>query len=424
MLNTWFNIHREHRETWSQTDALKLNKLLSKRGLQAPPWFVGSPRAAQKLKNKHPQGHTLLASTDLAEMASRKEIALQRYGILAPYWDQIKQAEFPACGAGLDALHFAEFFSDQIAGAKNEHEPNLIAGDLHHLHTAIAKENLELCGFNGRVYSYDALRPAHESPPSTYIFLDPARRDGPNNLERYHYRPNLDDAMPMLQQFDFAQIKLAPGESPERLLGYANSGWSWQWVQWGKDLLECSGTWIHPHLRSENYEPTWSATRFSDGHAHTWSSAVAVLPSASFALPRPWEIGQVLLQPCKALRQSQLLSLWTQELGLQASCFAGLWVNDGYLGLNGDGKVTSDHGMADSFVLEHACLANPKKISKELKPWSQYPCELRSELQHTPPDLVAKIQPWLKQKGDAEERRTLLLSNDGHKNWLLVLRKV
>jgi hypothetical protein len=124
------------------------------------------------------------------------------------------------------------------------------------------------------------------------------------------------------------------------------------------------------------------------------------------------------------LRQSQLLSLWAQENSLQASCFAGLWVETESRKQNIDEptheKKRSD--CADTFILEHACLANPKKMTKELKPWQAHPCELRSELQHTPPDLVKKLQPFLQQKGSPNERRTLLLSNDGNKNWLLVLR--
>jgi hypothetical protein len=410
MLDTWFSIHRAHRDTWSKIDALKLNKLLSKRGLKAPPWFAGSPRAAQKLKVKHPQGESLLASTDLAEMASRREVAIRRYENLSPHWKNIQQAEFPACGAGLDALHFADFLGSEC--------PSIVVGDISDLATAIAQENFDICGISGQVYSYDALKPTHESPDQTYIFLDPARRDGEDSLERYHYLPNLDEAMPMLERVDFAQIKLAPGESPDRLLRYTEAGWSWQWVQLGKDLLECSGTWIHPRHRSPDFEPTWSATRFVDGRAHTWSSPVDVAPQASFALPQPWERGQVLFQPCKALRQSQLLSLWSQSQKLQSSCFEGLWLSaEGGLAHESQGQH-----LADVFVLEHACIANPKKLSKELKAWKDYPCELRSELQHTPEDVVQKIQPMLKQKGDPSERRTLLLSNDGHKNWLLVLK--
>lgn len=435
-----FAFHLENRDRWTKIDALKLKKELKKAHFEAEPWFVGSPRAAAKLTIKHPKGAELLASTDLAEMASRSEVAMARYEQLlqdelrggAPVGLDdperkgfklnnlsIKTASFPACGAGLDLFHFVEFCRQH---SDNDH-PKLIAGDLEPLHTDIAKHNAEILHIPCHFYTHDALQPEPVDTTRHYVFMDPARREGSTSLERYEYRPALDDAIEHLERYDLAQIKLAPGESPERLEIYSLRGWHWHWIQHGKDLLECAGTWVNPKLRPKTESSTEPehqrrATRILHGRRESWSPSSSEHQVPRLHLKAVPEQGRILIQASKALGQAKLESRWALEQQLKACAYDDLWLSETSC------PEKTHWPLGDAFTLEDAFLAHPKQIKQQLKKREPFPYELRSTLQRTPPELQKKIEPHLKNKGDPKERRVLMLCQRDEKPWLLILKPI
>lgn len=205
-------------------DAMALRKRGERLGLKLPPWFLGSLRAAAKLEHKHPRGKELLGTTEGAEMATRASVALHRFSRLK---GQPSTAAFPACGMGLDLLHFLQLFPQARARAS----------DLQPLHAAMCQENLRRLGLRAQVLCEDVLHPAWQERVD-YAFLDPARRSSGDR--RVDLQPPLKDALSWLSCGEQAQIKLAPAFKPhEHGLG---DDWSWEWVQLGKEVLECFGT--------------------------------------------------------------------------------------------------------------------------------------------------------------------------------------
>lgn len=422
MPQPWLDVHRSAREGWSQQDALSLKKELQKKGIEAPPWFLGSPRAAQKLSQKHPKGQQLLATTDLAEMASRREVAQQRYTAIQDVLPYLNSAEFPACGAGLDILHFHDFL--ETSGV--EKSIPFLAGDLNHLHSALAQENLNILKVKASIYSYDALKPAHTWPPcpnGRYLFLDPARREGQQKLERHTYLPRLEDSLALLESYGCAQIKLAPGESPETLQAFAEKGWSWQWIQWGKDLLECFGTWISEDFRQKHGlqpRPRWSICRFHHGVSHIWPNLEPLHKDQREEINelQPEET-TILHQPCKALRHSQLDTDWAHDHQLHLAEYMGLWEGTALSAIHDE--------LCDSFLLLDQFPAQAKKLKGKLKPHQPAYFELRAEGVKPKPEFLQKLKPFLQApKGPSGQipKLYLLLCLREDKETCLILKDV
>ena len=392
----WISEHRQRRLDWAQGDALKLQKEYSRKGKFAPAWFLGSARAAQKLKEKHPLGEQLLASTELAEMASRREVAQWRFSRLAPHLANITGLQFPASGAGLDTLHFLELYP-QFKG-------RTWAGDLNPLTTAIAKSNLAfVLGSDVGVCRYDALQPPFSSK-GAFVFLDPARRHEGERLERYQYEPDLDASLKELEKASLAQIKCSPGETPERLAAFAQRGWIWEWVQRGRDIVECFGTWQGDPSQREQVSgesmhslPVWTVTCL-DGAGVWISSYSAKLESLPFSQSQPLEIGQILILPKAVLHHSQLFAAWLKEYRLNQSEALGL--------------CTGEHSLAplcDSYRLI-GIVDSAKHLKRQLADCGDSPLELRSLEHPMPKDWLEKISPLLRQKGDPALRKTLLIT--------------
>jgi hypothetical protein len=397
----WIKEVLKRREDWISLDAFKLQKEWSRQGKSAPAWFLGSPRAALKLKEKHPRGAELLATTELAEMASRWEVARWRFSRCSKALEHIDFVEFPACGAGLDWLHFLQCYPRFINYCGG--------GDLNFLATALAQTNLNTIFEQPQtVACYDALSSPFKASKS-YVFLDPARRSEGAKLERYSYLPDFEASLKILEKAPLAQIKCAPGETPERLKMSVSRGWTWEWVQRGRDIVECFGTWWGVLHSLSEYSKPWTVTCL-DGQG-TWLSSYSAEPNTMpFGSSVPLELGQSLILPKAVLLHSELYPAWLQEHGLSESEALGLCVGP-----------CSQISLGEVYTCV-ALIDNVKSLTKSLNAFSENPFEFRSLVHPVPKDWLSKITPWLAQKGDPQTRKTLLLTRRQGRFILLVLR--
>ena len=384
--STWIAEHRAQRLDWIQKDALKLQKEYARKGNPAPAWFLGSPRAAQKLIEKHLLGEQLLASTELAEMASRSDVARYRFSRLASQLETVEVAHFPASGMGLDILHFLNSYP-QFRG-------KTWAGDLSPLTTAIARANIQhLLGSSVSFCCYDALSVPFRSQRA-FVYLDPARRSETGRLERFEYLPNLEASLGELEKSSLAQIKCAPGETPDRLEAFVKRGWTWEWIQRGRDLVECFGTW---RGGVDHGEPAWTATAL-DGEGHWRSSYSGDLEGLPFFVSQPLVLGQHLVLPKAVLLHSQLYAAWLKKYALEPSEALGLCVG-----------TAASRPLCDNYRLLEV-MDSPKTLARQLSTYKEDPLELRCLEHPVPKDWHGKISPFLRQKGDPTQRKTLLLT--------------
>jgi hypothetical protein len=390
-------------DDWLDLDAFKLRKLLTKAGLEAPPWFMGAPRAAAKFRDKGFEPKTM-GSTELAEMASRAVVARLRFGELSPFAQQIRSAAFPASGAGMDWLVFREMFGDSC--------PFTFGGDIDFGHSWCSAVNLksaESSSPKAAVLCYDALREPF-AQKSDYVFLDPARRQGGQRQERFQYRPELEAALASLEQHRFAQIKLAPGERPERLMAMSERGWRFTWVQLGSDLLECFGTWSGPN---SDRVVSQAVCLGGSGAVLGRCSGEAQEQVESYG-PEP-QPGEVVVWPPKVLMHVGLCQAWAEQRKLEPSGLYPLYLGDG----------SKTEGLGECYRVLSGVHTSAKALKKELLSHGSVPVEIKKLSGEPLPKAFTKtLASLLKQKGAPEDKLTLAFACERGRVQGLVLKRV
>jgi hypothetical protein len=405
----WLEHFRGHTAaSWCSLDASQLRDQLHKKKLSASPWFLGAPRASTKFSEKGYSKKTL-GSTELAEMASRAHVARIRFEKLKTSDLTIRSASFPASGAGMDWITFLEVFGEQLKWS--------IGGDLSFVHSWCTAINLEESSLKTHVLSYDALKPPF-SVTTDYIYCDPARRQSGERHERYIYSPELETSLEQLEQYPCAQIKLAPGETPERLITYQQRGWRWSWIQLGSDLLECFGTWIRgSELSDQPNEAIWM-----DRHGEVLGSFAGTSATMGGTFGRDLQVGDVVVWPPKVLYHAGLNSSWAQAHQLEPSAVAPLY----FVESSSEPFHAEKQAMRfDAYTVLSEHHSSPKTLKKALRNYPDAPLEIKKLSGASLPSAFQKmLAPFLKQKGDPKTKITLAFNCDRHRVQCFLLRKV
>ena len=309
------DFHRELQDIVPIPDALKIRSLGERRGLNLPTWFLGSLRASSKLASKHPKGHRFIASTDTAEMASRKEVAFLRFSFLNGR--PKKLAFFPACGAGLDLIHFHELYPE-ISTLFSDIEPDRLQMARANLEEVSSKNTtMALCHDLGAL----PFNRSHD-----YTFVDPARRRGNQTLGLESIEPSLSTCLSLVKSSERFQIKLPAGFQPDRdlPLDLDPSTWQWDWIQFGRDVLECVGTHqpgnSHPRgahfIDSQNGQiSSYSGNTHSNIHLERVHD---LKPEMNVFIPEP------------VLNSSGLLSSWAHHHQLKTTPWAEIFTSSSH----------------------------------------------------------------------------------------------
>ncbi len=379
--------------------ALELDRLLPA-GQVVPAWFKGVGRAIAKLRAKTPHADALLASSELAEMASRAEIARHRFAALPALLQGVKRIEMPACGAGVDALHLADFLKEaSLALPLRLSDSDGIALRMCHYNLMAVYPKI-----HANFAVEDFLRPGAMGADlsGAYVYLDPARRSAG---QRGGYAPALEPALRRLETARSAQIKLAPGEDLDALEKSAPA-WNFEVLEYRGETLEITGTFTGPRAGPAPRR----ATRI----------ASAGRPFASFAgrpetLPEAatLEAGPSVLLPSPTLRRAGLLGTWAHAHGVQPLGDSGLF-------------SAISHGspvLAESFNCLGMAPAKPKKLLHLLESMaSGCPIELRALEAKPDTRLLQALRPFLSAKGASARRLTLLLTRAGSARIALLLQ--
>lgn len=323
-------------------DALAWRKAAAKDGLVLPPELGGVGRGNQKINAKHTFSSPLLATSELAEMATQSCVSNYRFSsFLKRIEKPLQQVVIPAAGAGLDALSLIK----QLSGE----EVNFLISDINPLALLFCKTNLQHC-FPDRAslhnFCCDALAPPHEIKQHSYAFLDPARRKDGQRLTE-HYLPALADGIHLLEKFSYAQIKLSPGAPVTQLIQQFPK-WSWEVIQMGSEVKEICGSFGLNESRIK-------ATQL-DTQGKVVSTYEGSHDDLKFSFAMEHQPEQLIVIPETALRQSGLLQHWCQQHDIQPTPFEHVFRISGQRQLP----------LCKSFKILDQCTPKPSAVKKML----------------------------------------------------------
>jgi len=167
-----------------------------------------------------------------------------------------------------------------------------------------------------------------------FTFIDPARRKGSDKLGLGEISPSLPVSLALGRGSRHFQIKLPSGFNPDEHLpsAFKDLPWQWDWIQWGRDVVECVGT-LQPTVRPGRgvhllkpgtSEPSsWRAQALVgyegltfQGHGHRHAHGPAQVP----------EPGAILVMAEPVLKTAGLLDAWVRCHDLQATPWPDLFL--------------------------------------------------------------------------------------------------
>lgn len=390
------DFHRELLKSATPPDALKIRRLADARSINLPTWFLGSIRAAEKLSKKHPLGSSFIASTEAAEMASRKEVAQTRFQLLksAP-----QRAFFPACGSGLDLIHFCELHKDSP----------VIFSDLEKDHLKMSQSNLELAidKSDAKGVCHDVKEMPFDSPFS-YTFLDPARRKGNEKLFIDTMEPPLEDCLALAHSSEAFQIKLPAGFNPDRDLPqeFADMNWQWDWIQYGRDVLECVGT-----LQSEtDHHRGVHLIETKTADVHSWATSDHSIPG--FIRTLEPKVGEVITIPEPVIHSAGILDHWAHHHNLIKTPWPEIL-------LSSQKEFTQ---LSNSYLLEARCRPHLKDIFKKFSKARHLKIGPLSRSARFPTPLLKDLESHNRKISPSADQVLALFVKSGKKEDLLILK--
>lgn len=376
-----------------EIDSFSLDKWCRKKNFEFPIWFKGLPRGFQKLKKKITTSNYLMATSEMAEMASHKNVAHHRFQAASEHISDIDYFNFPCSGAGLDSLHF---FKNK--NAKGE----IYISDINTLARNIAQYNFTLHQPHLKAnYSLKSF-PEDKEPleyQKSYIYLDPARRQNGQRLQKCEYQPPLSLCIPELQKYALAQIKLSPAENIFELQENI-PGWSFNVVGYEREVKEITGTWI-PENESH------LSCSIIDSNTSTF---VSENPNP-FLNSQEIEMGQFLYIPHPAVNKSGLADEIANSLN-----FHLLLGNDQIYGSD----QLKQTPFFDHYQLVDLCAARNKDVNQTLKKHNPPRLNYRCIGLSNDEKLYKSLQKFLKQKHQAPAWTLILTNIDNSKRCLLL----
>lgn len=304
-------------------DALEIQKIAQKKEIQIPVWFQGIGRGLKKIREKSKVLKKWMSSSELAEMASQREVSNYRFQMLSQYINSLEAFVFPTSGIGLDFFHFHNLFQENVD------QKALYVSDINITTCKMLKHNLASHNIPAHVICHDVLDgvPIHFPIEKSYCFLDPARRMGGEKKYRIYFPP-LKDSMKFLENFAVAQIKLAPGEKLDEL-NHIYPAWSWTVVQLEHELKEAYGIWVHPNFQKRE-ESQQSAVYLSSGKTHCFSVATEMGDAFHGAdITHDVQCEDKVYLAKKVLRHSGLVKIHAAELFLKrTNLHSSIYVSD------------------------------------------------------------------------------------------------
>ena len=391
--------HQELLKLEKSPDALKIRRLADARNLTLPTWFLGSVRASEKLSAKHPLGRRLIASTEAAEMASRREVARIRFSLLKSPING--PAFFPACGAGLDLLHFHDLHP----------KTPLIFSDIDVDHLRMANSNMKIAAGEGKgtPLCHDASRLPFKCT-SGYTFIDPARRKGNEKFSVKNMEPSLSDSLALTGSTELFQIKLPAGFDPERHLPSSidPAKWQWDWIQYGRDVVECVGT-LQPsksHSRGAHVidsvsgqTDSWVTTSIGDSHQYEF---------------RDISTDSIVLIPEASLKPSCLTQAWAKDHDLYPTSYPGIFISE-TPGSTPLGKRFKTHGKSRPSI---------RDITRQFSGSKKSRLEPLSEGDRFPRDLQKSIESHNRSIPKETVTLNILFLTLGKKKEVLILERI
>ncbi len=383
-------------------DALVWRKRAEKDNIELDPSLGGLGRGIQKINLKVQLPIPLLATSEMAEMATQSKVAYQRFHHLFETIDSdsLKNITLPACGAGLDALELYQYFESK--------KISFHISDLDPTTAWICEENFKRTFSNSTSTQFkvaDAFDTSHlKNHDRGYAFLDPARRkDGERLTDRY--LPDLNKCIEFLETFKHAQIKLSPGEDIEQLI-QSYPKWTWTIIQMASEIKEISGTYggEAPPIQLLHLNHT--------GELLEKYSGSPIGPK--FSPECPLEVGDTVITPEPSLKQSKLLTKWREEFELETTAFDHTFKGKNELS---SPPLSKSYQLIQSFPIK----LNP--IKKALRQ-HKGPVELRS--MGVKPDLKLQqfLKPYFKRKQEDGPKFTLLLVKSEEQNRALLLKDI
>jgi hypothetical protein len=392
-------LEARHKDELIGQDALSWRKAAERDGIHLPPELGGVGRGSQKINAKIPGSSKLLATSDLAEMATQSGVSSYRFSSFFQNIDTaIKHVVVPAAGAGLDSL--------SLLGIKPLANSNFLISDIDPLTLWFCKTNLQHCfpkKQNMHTYCCDALNLPHKTFANGYAFMDPARRKSGQRLEE-QLLPPLDDCIIFLKQFRFAQIKLSPGASIYTL-AQQYPEWSWEVIQMSSEVKEICGTY---GLNSVSIQATQL-----DNTGKLISSITGELDDLYLAPMLEQELQELVVIPEPALRQSGLLQNWCRSHDLQPSKFEQVYHSDNF----------STRPLCKSYrLLEQTSIKIPA-LKKMLKNTTRK-IVLRSLNVKPDPKCQQALKPYLSRSATSNGEHTLLFVKSQKQLKALLLEQI
>lgn len=367
-------------------DALRLNKLAAKQGLHLPPWFQGSIRCAEKLKNKTDLAFPLLGKTEHAEMASDPQISSMRFSLIQEYWPQFTYLYFPMCGLGLDLLNALPLAKEHCQIAASDLDKDILKCSAYNFKKLEKKIHF---------FCHDSITrsPLKNTISNCYAFFDPARRKGSEKLSKHSYIPSLDSCISEAELFDVAQIKLSAKEDIPSLEAYYPE-WTWHALAINQDVKEICGTYFKNNSKQRprgllHYHSN------SQTKTHFEINSQEVVPSI---IKSDTEKNYLILWN-PVLYNSHLKEHFEQCLNLNLETSDGFTLTQTYF----------EHPLLQCFEIVEQSALHIKTLKKHLSPYKQASIEpLRSHSEHNAA-LINKIQPLLKKKTKTTRENLFLL---------------
>ena len=266
--------HDQHADTLTRT-AAKLRT-------QFPPDLVAAALTLHELRTrargKLGRADEWWLTRDGLEQSTSEVIAIWR----ARRYRDLRNVADLCCGIG----------GDLIALAERSPNGKVLAVDRDPLHLALAEANARVRGVRDRTTFREADVREVDLAEIDGVFIDPARRTGPDRLAVGQSEPPLEWCIALAERVTHAGIKAAPG-IPHHLVP---AGWELEMIGIGADLKEAV-LWSPAMARA-----TTSATVFrGDGAYH-----LEPIPGDPVAVRAP-EAGEFLVDPNPAITRAGLV---------------------------------------------------------------------------------------------------------------------